>query len=76
MLGMFRKKSEDNTFIAGEHTNLPLSNELTMMIAQEIPMLDSKDRARIYRILEDYDGPQITRQEDLPEEIIDIMDLR
>lgn len=56
-------------------TNTPLSNELTMMLAQELPLLDSADRVRVYEILENYDGPTITEQDQLPKEIRDILDL-
>ena len=77
MLNMFKKKNQAApTHEAAERTNLPLSPEMTLMMAQEIPILDSADRVRVYRLLEEYEGPQITRQEDLPEEIINIMDLR
>ncbi|AZA14646.1 hypothetical protein ACFPVT_03530 [Corynebacterium choanae] len=75
MLGMFKKKNDHDVHIAAENTNLPLSNELTLMLAQEIPMLDSVARGRVYRILEAYDGPTITRQDDLPKEIRDLLDL-
>ena len=48
---------------------------LVMLFAEELPILDSAERAQVYRALEAYDGPQITSQEMLPEEIRKIMDL-
>ncbi|AIU29520.1 Hypothetical protein Cul210931_0147 [Corynebacterium ulcerans] len=48
---------------------------MTLLMAEEIPMLDSASRVRVYQILEEYDGPQITSQEELPQEIRDMMDL-
>ena len=42
---------------------------------QELPLLDSVSRTRVYRLLEEYDGPTITSQEELPQEIRDLMDL-
>lgn len=71
----FKKQKAAPVHTAAEQTNTPLSNQLTMMMAQELPLLDSKDRVRIYEILEAYDGPTITRQEDLPDEIKRLMDL-
>ena len=62
-------------FLATEHTSLPLNGFMTRLIAEELPILDSKERAQVYRALEAYDGPQITSQEMLPEEIRKIMDL-
>ena len=56
-------------------TVTPMSPAMTLMMAQEIPMLDSKDRVRVYEILDNYDGPEITSQEELPQEIRDLMDL-
>lgn len=48
---------------------------MMLLIAQEIPLLDSVSRGRVYEILRNYDGPQITTQEDLPAEIREMMDL-
>ena len=48
------------------------------MLAQELPLLDSVDRGRVYEILREYQeagGETITTQEDLPTEIRDLMDL-
>lgn len=71
----FLKKNSATEHTAAEMTTTPLSNELTMMLAQELPLLDSASRVRVYEILEGYDGPTITRQEDLPTEIRDLLDL-
>lgn len=76
MFGFSRNsKNSGPEHIAAERTNTPLSSDVTLMMAQELPLLDSKDRVRVYQILEEYDGPTITRQEDLPEEIKTLMDL-
>ncbi|MEJ5998110.1 hypothetical protein [Corynebacterium sp. H130] len=71
----FMKKKTATEHTAAEMTNTPLSNELTMMLAQELPLLDSVARVRVYEILESYEGPTITKQEDLPKEIRDLLDL-
>lgn len=76
MFGFLRKKkAEPETYIAAERTNTPMSQEMTLLIAQELPLVDSAGRTRIYKILEEYDGPTITSQEELPQEIRDLMDL-
>ena len=62
-------------FIAAERTNLPLNDFMTRLMAEEIPMLDSNYRGLVYKLLREYDGPEITTQEALPTEIRDIMDL-
>lgn len=61
--------------VAATHTNLPLDDFMTRLVAQEIPLLDSVSRVRVYRLLEEYDGPIITSQEMLPEEIKELLDL-
>ncbi|WP_047241243.1 hypothetical protein [Corynebacterium epidermidicanis] len=71
----FKKRKAAPGHLAAEQTNTPLSNAVTMMMAQELPLLDSADRVRVYQILEEYDGPTIMTQEDLPAEIKQIMDL-
>lgn len=71
----FKKKTQESVHMAAEKTNTPLSNEMTMMMAQELPILDSASRTRVYEILSAYEGPQISSQEELPEEIRTIMDL-
>ena len=48
---------------------------MTRLMAEEIPMLDSASRGLVYKLLREYDGPEITTQEELPTEIRDIMDL-
>ncbi|WP_080792901.1 hypothetical protein [Corynebacterium pacaense] len=76
MFGMFKKTPKAPApHIAAERTNLPLDDFMTRLIAQELPLLDSVDRSRVYELLRDYDGPTITSQEELPEEIRTIMDL-
>ena len=75
MFDFFKKKPRETINMAAEYTNPPLSNQMVMLFAEELPILDSKERAQVYRALEAYDGPQITSQEMLPEEIRKIMDL-
>ncbi|AEX73417.1 hypothetical protein CDHC01_0163 [Corynebacterium diphtheriae HC01] len=48
---------------------------MMLLMAEEIPMLDSNSRVRVYEILEQYDGPTICSQEELPREIREMMDL-
>ena len=75
MFGFLRKKKKDPVYIAAELTDTPMSSEMTRLVAQELPLLDSVSRTRVYRLLEEYDGPTITSQEELPQEIRDLMDL-
>lgn len=78
MFGFLKKKTAsaaDQPYLAAQHTNTPLDNHMTRLFAEELPMLDSAERAKVYRALEAYDGPTITSQEQLPEEIRQIMDL-
>ncbi|GAA1472718.1 hypothetical protein P4N68_06990 [Corynebacterium felinum] len=75
MFGLFKKKQEAAPHIAATHTNLPLDDHMTRLIAQELPLLDSRSRIRVYEILNDYHGPTITTQEELPEEIRAIFEL-
>lgn len=56
-------------FLATEHTALPLDGFMTRLIAEELPILDSSSRTRVYEIPRAYDGPEITSQEELPGEI-------
>ncbi|MDY3126677.1 MAG: hypothetical protein SOW59_00895 [Corynebacterium sp.] len=62
-------------FIATEHTSLPLNGFMTRLMAEELPMLDSTTRGRVYEILREYTGSEITCQEELPTEIRNLMDL-
>ncbi|APT89806.1 hypothetical protein CSPHI_00385 [Corynebacterium sphenisci DSM 44792] len=75
MFGFLRKKKAPQTYIAAERTNTPLSPELTRMVAEELPLLDSTSRARVYEILREHTGPVITEQADLPEELRRMLDL-
>ena len=75
MFDFFKKKPRETINMAAEYTNTPLSNQMVMLFAEELPMLDSMERAKVYRALEAYEGPQITSQEMLPEEIRRIMDI-
>ncbi|MDO5099177.1 MAG: hypothetical protein Q4D85_10525 [Corynebacterium sp.] len=74
MFGLFKKKKTPG-HIAAEHTNLPMSQHMTRLIAEELPLLDSASRVRVYEILNTYDGPTITSQEELPAEIREMLDL-
>ena len=75
MFGIFKKKQDAPVHIAAERTHLPLDDFMTRLIAQELPLLDSVDRSRVYELLRLYDGPTLTSQEELPTEIREIMDL-
>jgi hypothetical protein len=76
MFGIFNRKSKEPApHIAAERTDLPLNDFMTRLIAQELPLLDSVDRSRVYALLREYDGPTITSQEELPEDIRRLMDL-
>ncbi|MGP6175081.1 hypothetical protein [Corynebacterium sp. A21] len=78
---MFGKKKkaeaekESPRHIAAEQTDLPLDDLMTRLVAQELPLLDSRDRVELYQALKDYEGPQITSQEELPARIREILDL-
>ena len=74
MFGIFKKKSTAG-YIAAQHTNLPLDDHMTRLIAEELPLLDSASRVRVYEILNSYEGEIITSQEALPAEIRELMDL-
>ena len=74
MFGLFKKNISPSP-PAPDHTNLPLDNFMTTLMAQELPFLDSASRIRVYEILNTYDGPTITSQEELPMEIRELMDL-
>ena len=66
---------KETTYEAAERTNLPLNMWMTRMMAQELPIMDSTSRQIVRDILNEYDGPQITTPEELPETIRKIMDL-
>ncbi|PFG27540.1 Uncharacterised protein [Corynebacterium renale] len=61
--------------IAAQHTNVPLNDFMTRLMAQELPMVDSTTRILVYEELRNYEGPIITSQEELPERIRELMDL-
>ncbi|MDO4928069.1 MAG: hypothetical protein Q3976_03275 [Corynebacterium sp.] len=73
----FRKREdpERTPRLAAELTNTPLDNYMTRLLAEELPMVDSASRQRIYELLADYTGPQITTQEELPAGIRELLDL-
>lgn len=60
---------------AAQRVTAPLSDFMVRLMAQELPLVDSAGRGRIYEILREYDGPVISSQEELPEEIRSIMEL-
>lgn len=74
MFQLFKKKKEVG-HVAAENTNLPMNQHMTRLVAEELPLLDSASRVRVYEILEAYTGPTITTQEELPQEIRDLLDL-
>lgn len=66
------------TFMAAQATEAPLNDFMVRLIAQELPLLDSVDRGRVYEVLREYQaagGKTITSQEELPAEIRDLMNL-
>ncbi|ANE02940.1 hypothetical protein [Corynebacterium crudilactis] len=75
MFEKFKKAKKPEIHIAAERTNLPLDDYMTRLFAQEIPFLDSTSRSEVYRLLQEYDGPTITSQEEIPQEIRELMDL-
>lgn len=82
MFGFGKKKdlSEEKSpkpgpHIAAQETNTPMSEDVTLMMAQELPIMDSHQRARVYEILREYNGPTIETQDQLPAEIRQLMDL-
>lgn len=75
MFGRKKKEQAAVRHVAAEQTDLPLSDLMTRLVAQELPLLDSKDRIELYQVLKDYRGPQITSQEELPPRIREILDL-
>lgn len=75
MFDFFKKNKKEKPYLAADQGEAPLDNFMMRLMSEELPMLDSADRGRVYRILEAYDGPTITSQEELPEEIRKIMDL-
>ena len=60
---------------AAQRVDVPLSDFMVRLMAEELPFVDSKGRTRIYEILREHDGPVISSQEELPAEIRSIMDL-
>lgn len=66
---------ENSSYEASHRTSLPLNEFMTRMMAQELPIMDSTSRQRVNQILREYEGPEITKVEELPEEVRDIMDL-
>lgn len=60
---------------AAQRVEVPLSDFMVRLMAEELPFVDSKGRGRIYEILREYDGPVISSQEELPQEIRSIIDL-
>ncbi|MGV3071042.1 hypothetical protein ACEE90_01120 [Corynebacterium phoceense] len=73
------ERTEDDrrngSYQATQNTTAPLSGFMTRLMAQELPIMDSTSRQRVYDILREYDGPVIETQEELPKEIRDLMDL-
>lgn len=61
--------------IAAQHTQLPLDDFMTRLVAQEMPILDSTSRREVYAQLAAYDGPVITSQEELPARVRELLDL-
>lgn len=64
-----------SSYEASNRTNLPLNEFMTRLMAQELPVMDSTSRQHVRDLLQQYDGPEITSIEELPDEIRKIMDL-
>lgn len=72
------KDLREGRFVAAEQTNLPLNDFMTRLLAQELPLLDSRERTEVYRLLREHSasgGELITTQEELPTGIREILDL-
>ncbi|AJK67798.1 hypothetical protein B840_00790 [Corynebacterium marinum DSM 44953] len=72
------KDLREGRFVAAEQTNLPLNDFMTRLLAQELPLLDSRERTEVYRLLRQYSasgGKVITNQDELPAGIREILDL-
>ncbi|QPK79251.1 hypothetical protein G7Y31_00480 [Corynebacterium lizhenjunii] len=63
------------SFQATQYSTAPLSDFMTRLVAEEIPMLDSASRQRVHELLRAYDGPIIETQEQLPAQIRQLLDL-
>lgn len=64
--------------LAAQKVEVPLNDFMVRLMAEELPILDSVDRTRVYDILREYKasgGKTIETQEELPAEIRSIMDL-
>lgn len=79
-----RRKEQDpedvrhGTHMAAQFTTAPLSDFMVRLMAQELPLLDSADRSRVYDILREHQeagGATITSEQELPKEIRELMDL-
>ena len=63
---------------AAQRVDVPLSDFMVRLFAEELPFLDSTSRSRVYDILREHKAagrPVITSQEELPAEIRELMDL-
>ncbi|TVX78794.1 MULTISPECIES: hypothetical protein [unclassified Corynebacterium] len=63
---------------AAQRVDVPLSDFMVRVFAEELPFVDSAGRGRIYELLREHKAsgkPTITSQEELPQEIREIMDL-
>ena len=59
-----------------EHAStLPVSEAVLRMLAQEMPFHPADERRFIMQTLENWDGPVIETQADLPASIRELMDL-
>ncbi|WP_257159492.1 hypothetical protein [Corynebacterium cystitidis] len=68
----------DATHVATQFVEAPLDDFMTRLMTQELPLLDSHSRIRVYEVLAEHKAqglPTITSQADLPAEIREMMDL-
>lgn len=74
----YKGDDPDATHEAAQRVDVPLSDFMVRLMAQELPLLDSHSRSYVYKILADHKAqgkPTITSQEELPQEIKELMDL-
>ncbi|STC69365.1 MULTISPECIES: hypothetical protein [Corynebacterium] len=74
----YKGDDPDATHVATQFVQVPLDDFMTRLMAQELPLLDSHSRSRVYEVLAEHKEqglPTITSQEELPAEIREMMDL-
>ncbi|WIM67868.1 hypothetical protein QP027_00220 [Corynebacterium breve] len=70
--------ANNNEHVAAQRVEVPLDDHMVRLMAQELPLVDSTTRSRVYELLAEHKAaglPTITSQEELPQEIKELMDL-